>query len=469
MVIWCLLCYAIVCSLVALSACQETCRTADDNPYLLFGTKTAYAFSTDHNVRHTPALLYSVPGCYASAIWLLARYGSQRPLDTEKPQLELLDYVKQSIVDNYNNGNYRHTGMRMCEADVSLLRQWRYKDDLVARTALTEEGYLATQRLARQWRDRYPELFTYNQHDYLFKFGREHRATTSFRAFSEGIFRKEAEALDIPREINETFVMPHKHCEAWERDNDTLHQLRIFQSKHEYKEMIGNISRRLGYNFEVDAASVRAMYQMCRYNKAWENGNISPWCAVFSKEDLQRLEYAEDLETYYKYGYGSPHHESLGCGFVNDMMAFFDKRVQPNELPQQPRVQVTLTDEAGLLLALTAMRTFRDRVPLTGDNYHTATIQQRAWRSSLIAPYTGHMAAILYKCGNPADANSSNHQVLFIVNEQPLQMADCRVGLCPWPAVQGRLNTAACRPCNHARAHSTQYMALLIALVHLHG
>lgn len=29
------------------------------------------------------------------------------------------------------------------------------------------------------------------------------------------------------------------------------------------------------------------MYDMCRYDKAWNIKNISPWCAVFSKEELK--------------------------------------------------------------------------------------------------------------------------------------------------------------------------------------
>jgi len=29
------------------------------------------------------------------------------------------------------------------------------------------------------------------------------------------------------------------------------------------------------------------MYDMCRFDKAWNIRSISPWCAVFSKEELQ--------------------------------------------------------------------------------------------------------------------------------------------------------------------------------------
>lgn len=44
--------------------------------------------------------------------------------------------------------------------------------------------------------------------------------------------------------------------------------------------MVSNVSRRLGFNYDIDREDLRSMYDMCRYNKAWEVAKISPWCAV---------------------------------------------------------------------------------------------------------------------------------------------------------------------------------------------
>jgi len=35
------------------------------------------------------------------------------------------------------------------------------------------------------------------------------------------------------------------------------------------------------------AVQLDEMYDMCRFDKAWNIRQISPWCAVFSKEELQ--------------------------------------------------------------------------------------------------------------------------------------------------------------------------------------
>lgn len=69
--------------------------------------------------------------------------------------------------------------------------------------------------------------------------------------------------------------------------------------------------------------SILTMYNMCRYEKAWTVTKLSPWCAVFSKEELRVLEYREDLYYYYKAGYGREINAQLGCTLLQDMMNHF--------------------------------------------------------------------------------------------------------------------------------------------------
>lgn len=68
---------------------------------------------------------------------------------------------------------------------------------------------------------------------------------------------------------------------------------------------------------------IDAMYDACRYQKAWSVTELSPWCAVFSKEELHVLEYREDLDYYYKAGYGRDINTRLGCLLLHDMMQHF--------------------------------------------------------------------------------------------------------------------------------------------------
>lgn len=65
------------------------------------------------------------------------------------------------------------------------------------------------------------------------------------------------------------------------------------------------------------------MYDMCRFDKAWTPDRLSPWCAVFSKEDLKAIEYAEDIMYYYSSGYGRRDKTSIGCFALQDLVQYF--------------------------------------------------------------------------------------------------------------------------------------------------
>ena len=43
-------------------------------------------------------------------------------------------------------------------------------------------------------------------------------------------------------------------------------------------------------------------YDLAEFPDVW--AHVSPWCAVFSEENLKILEFTDDLSFYYKDGYG---------------------------------------------------------------------------------------------------------------------------------------------------------------------
>lgn len=426
---------------------QETCLSVQEYPYLLFGTKTAYIFAKKDTSSTTS---YDLPGCQPTAFWMLSRHGTHNPEANEITDLQKLADLKQSILANYRNENIKNAKQRICNADLNLLERWEWTPPLNLTFAgdLTMDGYMTTQQQARVWKKKFPGLLTDNHHDYMFKFVNELRSTNTFNAFTEGIFGAQANGLGIPRENDEKLLRPYKFCPAWtkeiEENNETLSQLTIFESKRDYQEMISNISARLGFNYDLQKEDVLRIYEMCRYNKAWNIIQISPWCAAFTRGDLQRLEYAEDLETYYKYGYGSNLSKNLGCTLVKDMLIFFEKHLAEVDTPQQPRALIHFSSVAMLLLTLTALGAHKDPVPLTGDNYYTPQMQARAWTTSTMAPYHAKIAAVLYKCTQNGNfqVNEPN-QILFLEKERPMHLEGCRVGLCSWSLIKQRYQELA--------------------------
>ncbi|KAF4532550.1 hypothetical protein B566_EDAN010842, partial [Ephemera danica] len=55
------------------------------------------------------------------------------------------------------------------------------------------------------------------------------------------------------------------------------------------------------------------------------SGEESPWCAVFSENDLQVIEYAEDLRYYWRDGYGFNISRQQACPAVQDLLRHFQR------------------------------------------------------------------------------------------------------------------------------------------------
>ncbi|CAH2036960.1 unnamed protein product, partial [Iphiclides podalirius] len=457
----------LIVSLVAFGQCQEICLSVEEDPYLLFGTKTSYIFA---NKGLPNTRIQDIPGCQPTAIWLMSRHGSHNPEANETVGLQALADLRNNVITNYRNGNFRNTNQRICTSDLNMLERWTWTQSPAYTGDLTSDGYISTQQLAQAWKQKYPGLLTDNPHDYLFKYVDGLRSATTFRAFTEGVFKTQPGPNDVPKDNDEKSLKPYKFCSAWLREvgenNDTLTQRITFESKQEYKEMISNISRRLGFNYDVQKQFVDSMYLMCSYDKAWNVAQISPWCSPFTKEDLQRLEYAEDLETYYRYGPGSPLNEKLGCTTVKDMMDFLKKHAE-HGTPQQPRAQVHLVDSEGLLLALNALGR-GSGAPPTGDNFRSQAARARNWRASLLAPFSANLAAVLYRCSQDGNFQvKGEYQVLFLENEKPMNLDGCRVGLCDWNYVKNKFgpiaDTCSLDFCNSA-SNAKSYTAVVLTL-----
>lgn len=46
------------------------------------------------------------------------------------------------------------------------------------------------------------------------------------------------------------------------------------------KQLVADVSERLGYKYALDVKQVLAMFEMCRFDQAWQLDEPSPWCVV---------------------------------------------------------------------------------------------------------------------------------------------------------------------------------------------
>jgi len=166
---------------------------------------------------------------------------------------------------------------------------------------------------------------------------------------------------------------------------------------------------------------------MCSFDKAWRPKKLSPWCAAFSREDLEILEYREDLEYFYEDGYGHSINYVQACPIVKDVVDHFTQVVE--SAPYQPKGLFYFTHSGTLLKVLARLGLFEDPLPLKHSN--RKEMEGRQWRTSLIDSFASNLAFVLYTCRD-------GHRVATYVQERTVQLPGCGSPLCPFSEFTAR-------------------------------
>lgn len=69
-----------------------------------------------------------------------------------------------------------------------------------------------------------------------------------------------------------------------------------------------------------ELGEMKLMFSQCKYEVAIFGR--SPWCAVFTPEDLKLLDFREDLDDFYKDAYGSDLNWQQACPIAQDLFEY---------------------------------------------------------------------------------------------------------------------------------------------------
>lgn len=190
-------------------------------------------------------------------------------------------------------------------------------------------------------------------------------------------------------------------------------------------QLVNDVSQRLGYKFPLKPEQIFDMYDMCAMDQAWTLEKPSPWCTAFTPNQVNDIEYLEDLKAFYEYSYGRKPSARLACASVNDMIRHLDSNTGPNAVNY-------FAHSKGVVLLLTALHGAQDSEFIRADNYYN--MLQRKWRLSDLTPFAANFAAVKYDCPNDV----AREKVMFFLNEKPLYFNWCKVGLCSLNEVKER-------------------------------
>lgn len=137
-------------------------------------------------------------------------------------------------------------------------------------------------------------------------------------------------------------------------------------------------------------SNIRSMWQLCRFEQAFDLTKVAPWCSVFSIDDVAILEYGEDLGYYYEAGYGFAMNQNILCQAMQNMLKF----LQSNDTNEQP-ARILITHSTSMQILMVALGLYKDESPLTPTNYSQQ--YNRKWRTSQQTAYASNLAVIRYE------------------------------------------------------------------------
>ncbi|XP_046406348.1 multiple inositol polyphosphate phosphatase 1-like [Ischnura elegans] len=414
---------------------ERYCYQTDKEPYLHFATKTAYEFVFQEKDPE------EIPGCEPAQVWMLARHGTRNPSKDELGLLQELNPLRDEILRNHEA---RRNG-ELCYPDKENLKKWQLKTGKTMASTLATQGKTDMALLGSRMRMNFPSLFRegYREDRYVFRHTQKERTRESAEIFAKSIFGHDKVKPEGVK--NDGLIKSYSNCTTWEElmdKKETFKEVELFEESVYMQSLIKNVSRRLGFKYNLTLEKIDAMYDMCRYDKSWNLNEISAWCACFSKEELQVLEYRQDLRYYIEAGYGNDINIKLGCPLVKDFVDKFralNKDLEENQSTtgegnHQPRGIFYFTHSKALLMLLARLGIRQDEQKLTHEDYR-AKGRDREWKTSLMTPFSANLVVVFYNCPR----SPGGPQVMMYLQGRKVNYKGCRVGLCSWKELEQKL------------------------------
>ncbi|XP_021966379.1 multiple inositol polyphosphate phosphatase 1 [Folsomia candida] len=406
---------------VAVEWLSVGCHRGIQSPHQFLATKTPYLHPAQlrHHASHD--------SCTPIQIWMVVRHGTRNPsAKVIRKIINLLPNVRDQIVKAHENG----VGT-LCPSDLDALKKWSPPPSLTESNEkiLVEQGREELRGIGRRFKDRFQNLLgkKYDNSTYKFKFTKTERAAASCKYFVEQVVGEEdAPSVWYPEALAADPILRfYKGCPKWKKTVDknpeAYNERKKFETSQIFESVRRNVQTRTGSADPVPLEAIEGMYMTCAFETAWTPATSSPWCALFDVDDLEKMQYRQDLEYYWIDGYGFELTYKQACPAVKDMVEHFKSKTEsPNE---GPSLIAYFTHSGTLLKLISRLGLFNDSTPLLHDNYHLHTTRQ--WRTNEIDKFATNIAAVLYKC--PTD----NFKVGLLFQELPVSIPECGDDLCP--------------------------------------
>lgn len=195
--------------------------------------------------------------------------------------------IRDEMIENAN----KMGRAPLCAEDWEMLKNWKWNNSIEESQAndLVSQGYKELTSIATNFQKYFPNLFEslYTVNNYHFRHTNTERTRASFRAFADALFgEKSYEKIDAEAPPNhpDLLLKAYANCRLWKEQKTLLKQTNSeaikFQNSDVYQKLVADINARFGFNGTLSADKIRDIFDMCRYQQAWQTNKASVWCSV---------------------------------------------------------------------------------------------------------------------------------------------------------------------------------------------
>ncbi|XP_062177714.1 uncharacterized protein LOC133882530 [Alnus glutinosa] len=416
-----------------------TCSNADEANFDVrqhLSTVTRYGVVKE--VAENSFVPSNIPdGCNPIHLNLVARHGTRSP--TEK-WIQELNKLEANLKELLRGTEEQKLSL---EKVPPWLRGWESPWKGKSKGGeLIKKGEEELYDLGIRIREKFPDIFNEEYHPdvYAIRATQVGRASASAVAFGMGLFSGKG---NLGPGSHRAFAVNCSGSPA----NDTM--LRFFDSCKNYKDF-KNSQKRLVRNLtepildEITSALVSqyrlnftrndtsSLWFLCKQQASLRDITDQA-CSLFSRSEIELLEWTDDLELFKLKGYGEPLNYQMGVPLLQDVWQAIEEAKKAQEEKQargsyekarlrfaHAETVVPFSCLLGLFQEGSGYEQRQREQPL--ELHPPKPPQKRNWRGSTVAPFAGNNMLVLYSC--PANS-SSKYFVQVLHNEHPIPMPGC--------------------------------------------
>jgi len=207
----------------------------------------------------------------------------------------------------------------------------------------------------------------------------------------DGLFKNQLPIVEDDEKIR-FYADCAAYIEGVEEAEESHREALLFETMEPLRVIPEKVFEKTGIVLTKEEAEL--CWNMCRYELAWYPGFSSPWCALFSEQDIKAYEFREDLHYYYVNGYGYNITRLMTQPLWSDLMGRLES-LQQNGAQEDPNIVLLFGHSETVHPFIASLGIHKDLTDLKASDWPA---EKRKWRTSRICSFAANLDIIVNQC-----------------------------------------------------------------------